>query len=267
MDNSSRIRMLISDLMDKGELRMCSVIREKSGSFLLKVRFDELNAQEDGCVGGVSLNTNMHFRRKSQKQFDRDINRADKRNSDSKQSHISSRTRSKIELARSDQSPGATDDISRTYFYGVASPDACHEPCSPSASSEEQPCVSVNDSPNPMDLATMHGNVNTADCDSSIHRVDSFMTEETVDITENALTAANVMNLSEETITTDHYDICDRTESPVTSIDTDRLADLIRRDLQRHNVFGPLRAEIRSLHQHPALAAFRSESSDCSDIT
>ena len=69
MDNSSRIRMLICDLMDKGELRMCSVIREKSGSLLLKVRVDEMNDQEDGCLGGVSLNSNIHFRRKSQKQF------------------------------------------------------------------------------------------------------------------------------------------------------------------------------------------------------
>ena len=47
MDNSSRIRMLINDLMDNGKLHMCSVIREKSGSLLLKVRFDEL---KDGDV-------------------------------------------------------------------------------------------------------------------------------------------------------------------------------------------------------------------------
>ena len=259
MDNSSRIRMLINDLMDNGELRMCSVIREKSGSLLLKVRFDEL---KDGDVGEVSLNTNMHFRKKSQNQFDRDINRADKRNSGSKQFHISSRTRSKIELARSDHSPGTTDDISRTYFYGVASPDACHEPCSP-ITSEVQQSVSVNDSPNPMDLATMHVNVNTG-CDSNIHRVDSFMSEETVDDTENALTAANVMDLSEESITTgqiemptvpDHSDICDRSGSPVILVDTtpsvdhtSRLVDLIKRDLQRNNVFDSLRAEIRNLH-------------------
>ena len=74
MDNSSRIRMLIMDLMDKGEILMCSVIREKSGSFLLKLRVDEFNDQHDGSVGGVSLNSNVHFRRKSQRQFDRDIN-------------------------------------------------------------------------------------------------------------------------------------------------------------------------------------------------
>ena len=65
MDNSSRIRMLIMDLMDKGEILMCSVIREKSGSFLLKLRVD--NDQQDGSVGGVSLNSNVHFRRKSQR--------------------------------------------------------------------------------------------------------------------------------------------------------------------------------------------------------
>ena len=255
MDNSSRIRMLIMDLMDKGEILMCSVIREKSGSFLLKLRVDEFNDQQDGSVGGVSLNSNVHFRRKSQRQYDRDINRADKHNNDSNQSHISSRTRSKKELSRSDHSSESTDVASRPYFYGVASPDACLEPCSPSPS-EEQQTVSVNDSPNPLDLASIKANVNTA-CDSSIHRVDSFMTEESAVLTENTLTACDDMISSEE-ITAESIPNASlitpgQIEIPTVPNHSDTsqltLAHWLRRDLDKHRVFELLREDTRNLSE------------------
>ena len=172
MDNSSRIRKLIMDLMDNGELRMCSVTKERSGSLLLKVRIGDLNNEEDGCVGAVSLNSNIHFRRKSQKQFKRDVNRSEKHKSDLDQTCVSSRTRSKIELARSCNSPESDDDISKAFFYGAASPDTCHD-SSAHISPEVQQTVSAGDSPNPMDLFTMRENVNS-DCSIPVHRVDSL---------------------------------------------------------------------------------------------
>ena len=254
MDNSSRIRMLICDLMDKGELRMCSVIREKSGSLLLKVRVDEMNDQEDGCLGGVSLNSNIHFRRKSQKQFDRDIKRVDKHSSNTNKSYISSRTRSKTELARADISPETTDDTSGTYFSGVASPEACHE----DSPSEVQQSVSVNASPNPMDLATMHANVNT-DCGSIIHRVDSDQ-----ELMDDSLSIDVITPEIEMPKAPEHSNICDKanSESPLASdsIDTSPRYD--------YNAIAKcIRLVIRKELPSAKQSSTPSTSSDCSDIT
>ena len=109
--------------MEHNDLLMWSMYQEKSGSTLLKLRFAERN---DGghSSGEGTQNSNMHFRRKSQKQANRDMSRAHDHNVGG----IGMRTRSKIdsvscEKPRTENSLFASSPPFR--FSEVASPEPC----------------------------------------------------------------------------------------------------------------------------------------------
>ena len=87
--------------------------REKSGSTLLKLRLDKIEISE--LPGGATQNSNIQYKLKSQKQCQRDTDRV---HQDKQKNHISSRTRSKVEIPRCD---GQNSDN----FTGVASPEKC----------------------------------------------------------------------------------------------------------------------------------------------
>lgn len=167
VDKVSMIKKLIIDMLDNDEMLMCAMIKERSGSRLFKLRFkDEKDPESATSVGEATLNSDVHFKRISQKQFKRVIKRVDEHNGRNSDSNItgypSSRTRSKTELPRG----GLFSEHSMEPFHqGVASP----EPCIDSSNSvcEEQPSVEPN-SPTPM-----HADVNTV-AEIPLHRVDSL---------------------------------------------------------------------------------------------
>ena len=119
MDNKHHIRKLIDGMMENHDILMCGLFKEKSGSSLLKIRFDDL-------PGGGTRNSNIHFRRKSDKQFDRDITRPSKtkaKTKDLSSDPPSSRTRSKKENMRCDDF--SYEHVHGSLFDGVASPESC----------------------------------------------------------------------------------------------------------------------------------------------
>ena len=122
MDNKPHIKMLIDGMMENHDIVMCGLFKEKSGSSLLKIRFNDL-------PGGGTRNSNIHFRRKSDKQFNRDITRPSLtplKSQDSNSAHISSRTRSKMENMRCDELHTYDHIIQQSLFdNGVASPASC----------------------------------------------------------------------------------------------------------------------------------------------
>ena len=115
--------------MDSRDIMMCQIYNERTGSVLLKIRF---NATEGDQQGGGTQNSNIHFKRKSQKQLQRDVIRVQDRNQNSPQdNHISSRTRSKVESVRCDNSPSVySSDIAQMDISEVASPATCTNCCS-----------------------------------------------------------------------------------------------------------------------------------------
>ena len=113
MDYKSHIKMMINSMIDNGDILMCEVLREKSGSTLLKLRLDKIEISE--LPGGATQNSNIQYKLKSQKQCQRDTDRV---HQDKQKNHISSRTRSKVEIPRGD---GQNSDN----FTGVASPEKC----------------------------------------------------------------------------------------------------------------------------------------------
>ena len=121
MDNKYHIRKLIDSMIEYHDILMCGLFKEKSGSNLLKIRFDDL-------PGGGTRNSNYHFRRKSDKQFDRDITRPSNtkpKTKDSSSDLPSSRTRSKKENLRCDDF-SYEYDFKLSLFDGVASPESCN---------------------------------------------------------------------------------------------------------------------------------------------
>ena len=100
-------------MIDNGDILMCGVLREKSGSTLLKLRLDKIEISE--LPGGATQNSNIQYKLKSQKQCQRDTDRV---HQDKQKNNISSRTRSKVEIPRGD---GQSSDN----FTGVASPEKC----------------------------------------------------------------------------------------------------------------------------------------------
>ena len=117
MDYKSHLKMMINSMIDNGEILMCGILKEKSGSTLLKLRMDKI-----GCIelpGGATQNSNTQYKLKSQKQCQRDTDRVRR---DKQQNNISSRTRSKVEISRCDELN--SDNISDVE-NGVASPDTC----------------------------------------------------------------------------------------------------------------------------------------------
>ena len=74
MEYSTPIRILIEDFLQNRDLLMCTVYQERSGTTLLKLRFDNSNGGQTEPGEGTH-NLNAYFRRKNQKQIDRDLNR------------------------------------------------------------------------------------------------------------------------------------------------------------------------------------------------
>ena len=117
MDNKHHIKKLIEGMMENHDILMCGLFQEKSGSSLLKIRFNDL-------PGGGTRNSNIHFRRKSDKQFDRDITRPSSSKQNTKDLNPpSSRTRSKTENMRCDNL--SYEHVHGSLFDGVASPESC----------------------------------------------------------------------------------------------------------------------------------------------
>ena len=158
MDNKTHIRKLIDGMMENHDILMCGLFKEKSGSNLLKIRFDDL-------PGGGTRNSNIHFRRKSDKQFDRDITRPSNTKSKTKDlssDHPSSRTRSKTENLRCDDSSYEHQSL----FDGVASPVSCIG-SDASCKSPDVQCYS----PDPL----VHADINSHNASlTDFHRVESI---------------------------------------------------------------------------------------------
>ena len=77
MDSNSHIKVLMDSFMENGKVLMCAIHKERSGSYLLKVRIEGI--ENGGLVsdgGEVTLNNSLYFRRKNKKQIDRDFNRS-----------------------------------------------------------------------------------------------------------------------------------------------------------------------------------------------
>ena len=168
VDKVSMIKKLIIDMLDNDEMLMCAMIKERSGSTLFKLRFkDEKDPESATSVGEATLNSDVHFKRISQKQFKRVIKRVDEHNGRNSDPNItgypSSRTRSKTELPRG----GLFSEHSVEHYHqGVASPELCI--ASSNSVCEEQQCVTAFSSPTPM-----HADVNTV-AEIPLHRVDSL---------------------------------------------------------------------------------------------
>ena len=160
------IKKLIDDMMDSDELLMCAMIKERSGSMLFKLRFKDEKDPTNVCsLGEATINSDVHFRRKSQKQCMREIKRVDEH----RDTDISSRTRSKTEVPRSDlcsKTFVADSTNPESVFHEVASPEIYI--ASPNSTCEELQCVSAFSSPEPM-----HAIVDTV-TDIPFHRVDSL---------------------------------------------------------------------------------------------
>ena len=163
MDNSSHIKRHFDDLCDKHDIKMCTIYNERTGSILFKTRFI---VDKNGQDGGGTRNSNMHFRRKSDKMFQREADRAQDRN---KNNPPSSRTRSKTESLRQDTSPLAHDLGNAVHFnlFEVASPVTCHN------SMYEEQFTVPTESPDPMptDVNMLCSDAQSEDQTS--HRVDS----------------------------------------------------------------------------------------------
>ena len=77
MDSTSTIKVLLDSYLENGKLLMCAIHRERSGSILFKLRIEEIGNGDQNREGGEATpNSNMYFRRKNQKQIDRDCNRS-----------------------------------------------------------------------------------------------------------------------------------------------------------------------------------------------
>ena len=74
MDNTSTVRSLIDTLMDSKLLKMWTIYQEPSGSVLVKMRFMDTQQQQ---LDTKIQNSNIHFRRKSDKQINRDKARSE----------------------------------------------------------------------------------------------------------------------------------------------------------------------------------------------
>ena len=67
---------MINSMIDNGDILMCGVLKEKSGSTLLKLRIDKIGISElPGGPGGATQNSNIQYKLKSQKQCQRDTDR------------------------------------------------------------------------------------------------------------------------------------------------------------------------------------------------
>ena len=118
MDYKSHIKMMINSMIDNGDILMCGVLKEKSGSTLLKLRMDKIGISE--LPGEATQNSNIQYKLKSQKQCQRDTDRV---HQDKQKNHISSRTRSKVEIPRCDEQ-NFSDNFTG-FENGVASPETC----------------------------------------------------------------------------------------------------------------------------------------------
>ena len=200
MDNSSHIKKLFSDLMDARDVKMCQIYNERTGSILFKIRFD---AEECDQSGGGTQNSNIYFKRKSNKQVKRDIARSQDKN---QTENVSSRTRSQVpqiesfrcDISSLDHSTNAASPIN---LSEVASPVICSN--SPEV---DQYCVPI-DSPEPVMHAcddqtqAMHSR---EAADREHHRAESLPTEPPLD--GNACEVA----LPDEVIGTSSLSTCDR---------------------------------------------------------
>jgi len=169
MDNPSHIKRFFDDLMDSRDIMMCQIYNERTGSILFKVRFKAENSDHSG---GGTQNSSIYFKRKSNKQLQRDTTRAQDRN---QMDNIASRTRSHVESVRHDISPSVDcmNAASHMDLSKVASPVIC----SNSPESSIQYCVPT-DSPE----SAMHMHVNTSceedqPADQEPHREESIPSE------------------------------------------------------------------------------------------
>ena len=77
MDPNSHIKVLMDSFMENGKVIMCAIHKERSGSYLMKVRIEGIeNGGLSEDVGEVTLNNSLYFRRKNKKQIERDYNRS-----------------------------------------------------------------------------------------------------------------------------------------------------------------------------------------------
>ena len=121
-------------MIDNGDILMCGVLKEKSGSTLLKLRLDKIGTSE--MQGGATQNSNIQYKLKSQKQCQRD---KDRFHQDKQKDQISSRTRSKIEISRCDEQNASNLN---EFAYEVPSPETCVESPLLTETPELQYCAS-----------------------------------------------------------------------------------------------------------------------------
>ena len=134
MDTLSHIKMLFDSMIGNSDILMFGIYKEKSGSTLLKVRFAD---QDQSLSDGGTQNTPIHFRRKSDKQLQRDIRRAQQHKYDS---HIDSQPSSKTENPQCVSSSPVSCNSDEV--HGVASPVLVSPATDPSSS--DQPMHNVN---------------------------------------------------------------------------------------------------------------------------
>ena len=115
MDNLSHIKMLFDSMIGNSDILMFGIYKEKSGSTLLKVRFAD---QDKNTSDGGTQNANVQFRRKSNKQVQRDIRRAQQHKHDS---HTDPESRPETENPKCDSSsPLGCNSVG---VHGEASPE------------------------------------------------------------------------------------------------------------------------------------------------
>ena len=184
MDTQSHIKMYIDEMIENSDIVMCGIYKERSGTTLLKIRFVD---PEDGPTGEATQNSNIYFRRKSKKQLQRDITRTKVNN---KNTDISSRTRSKTENLRCNESPSGHVDDS---CFGVASPEICFASHSESFEHNTESSNVQCYSPDP---PSMRNDINTVthDADTSSQNV-SHQSEESISIEKCSLDPAECCSL------------------------------------------------------------------------
>ena len=79
MDPNSHIKVLMDSFMESGKVIMYVVHKERSGSYLMKVRIEcNENGGLSEDVGEGTLNNSLYLRKKNKNQIDRDYNRSSK---------------------------------------------------------------------------------------------------------------------------------------------------------------------------------------------
>ena len=136
MDPKLHIKVLMDSFIENGTVLMCAIHKERSGSYLIKVRIDDIeNGGQVNDLGEATQNNSLYFRRKNKKQIDRDLNRSSKHHQENdtqiprKEYTLRSTSKMSVEKPRTDLFSDPCDikqlspEVPSTSPYTFASPD------------------------------------------------------------------------------------------------------------------------------------------------